>query len=125
MTTSTTCQICGRIAHRGYRRPGQGWQTASCSGALGLPYEVSCDLLPPTIAAVETFIASTERRLRDLLAEPPAPFVLQRRDAWGKPIGQPFDAARPDGFALDRPVPAVGRAARTYGQEFRRRRREL
>jgi len=45
------CQICGRpilaergkIAHHGYQRPGQGWQTASCYGAMKLPFEVSRD----------------------------------------------------------------------------------
>lgn len=43
------CQICardiladeGRIAHHGYQRPGVGWQTASCPGAMELPYEAS------------------------------------------------------------------------------------
>lgn len=48
-----TCQICGRpilaergtIAHHGYERPGQGWQTASCFGAMHLPFEVSRDRL--------------------------------------------------------------------------------
>lgn len=48
-----TCQICGRpilaergkIAHHGYQRPGQGWQTASCYGALHLPFEISRDRL--------------------------------------------------------------------------------
>lgn len=44
-----TCQCCGRgilaetglIAHHGYQRPGDGYQTASCFGALALPFEVS------------------------------------------------------------------------------------
>lgn len=48
-----TCQICGRpifaesgvIAHHGYQRPGDGWQTASCPGARELPYEVSRERL--------------------------------------------------------------------------------
>jgi hypothetical protein len=43
------CQICardiladeGRIAHHGYARPGVGYQTASCPGAMELPYEAS------------------------------------------------------------------------------------
>lgn len=42
------CQCCGRaihaalgtIAHHGYQRPGDGWQTASCFGARRLPWEV-------------------------------------------------------------------------------------
>ncbi|QOZ66409.1 hypothetical protein [Bradyrhizobium arachidis] len=48
-----TCQCCGRqilantgvIALHGYRRPGDGWQTASCDGAKFLPFEVSRDRL--------------------------------------------------------------------------------
>ena len=43
------CQCCGRaihaakgaIAHHGYTRPGDGWQTASCFGAKYAPWEVS------------------------------------------------------------------------------------
>ncbi len=53
-----TCQICGReikaksglISHHGYKRPnGQGWQTASCSGARHVPYEVGHDALDAAI----------------------------------------------------------------------------
>lgn len=48
-----TCQCCGGLflanlgtmAHHGYRRPGDGWQTASCSGAKELPFEVSREAL--------------------------------------------------------------------------------
>lgn len=48
-----TCQICGRpifaemgvIAHHGYQRPGDGYQTASCIGARHLPFEANKDLL--------------------------------------------------------------------------------
>ena len=48
-----TCQICGRpilaergkIAHHGYTRPGDGWQSASCYGAMALPFEISRDAL--------------------------------------------------------------------------------
>jgi len=43
-----TCQICDRsilansgvVAHHGYTRPGNGWQTGSCPGARELPFEV-------------------------------------------------------------------------------------
>jgi hypothetical protein len=45
------CQICGRaihaaaglIAHHGYERPGDGFQTDSCAGARYEPYEISRD----------------------------------------------------------------------------------
>ena len=51
-----TCQICARrhlpapedqtiLAHHGYKRPGGGWQTASCSGAKHEPFEVTNSLL--------------------------------------------------------------------------------
>jgi hypothetical protein len=57
----TTCQICcqrhemvgGLIAHHGYKRPGGGYQTASCWGARHLPYELSCDMIPHWIARIE------------------------------------------------------------------------
>ena len=52
-TDRLTCQICDRaikantgvIAHHGYQRPGEGWQTASCPGARALPYEVDRTIL--------------------------------------------------------------------------------
>lgn len=55
--TKTTCQICEReikakggiIAHHGYKRPGNGWQTSSCMGARFQPYEVSADRIPSVI----------------------------------------------------------------------------
>lgn len=56
-----TCQCCGRkhlantgtIAHHGYQRPGGGWQTASCSGAKNLPFEVSRDRLGELIESLK------------------------------------------------------------------------
>jgi hypothetical protein len=55
LKTAMTCQICGKahqevggkIAHHGYQRPGDGYQTASCSGARELRYEISRDAIPP------------------------------------------------------------------------------
>lgn len=74
-----TCQICGRailantgtIANHGYERPGDGWQTASCSGAKCLPYEVSKDELPPTIKRVAEHIERVKLALADFIANPP------------------------------------------------------
>jgi hypothetical protein len=68
-----TCQICGRgikmvrghIAHHGYQRPGEGWQTASCYGARALPFEVSCDLLR---GYVERLATSIEEQRAAMLA---------------------------------------------------------
>ena len=75
----TTCQICGRIikakngliAHHGYQRPGQGWQTASCFGARYRPYEVACDAIPLAIKHIERFIDLQESILANLIANPP------------------------------------------------------
>ncbi|AFU86719.1 hypothetical protein D869_gp195 [Caulobacter phage CcrRogue] len=58
-----TCQICGRgilaeggiIAHHGYTRPYEGWQTASCSGAREVPFELSRDELGKEIAALKAW----------------------------------------------------------------------
>jgi hypothetical protein len=55
------CQCCGRaifaetgsIAHHGYQRPGDGWQTASCWGAKHLPFEVSRNVLGDLIKHLE------------------------------------------------------------------------
>ena len=87
-----TCQICGRqiksntgvIAHHGYKRPGGGWQTASCNGARGLPYEVSCDLLPGTIKSIENFIELQEERLEDFINNPPSKLTVNIGSSWHK-----------------------------------------
>lgn len=81
-----TCQICGRaikakkglIAHHGYQRPGDGWQTVSCMGARYRPYEVACDALPPAIAAVTDHIARTKNVLATWKAEPPQGIRCER-----------------------------------------------
>lgn len=56
-----TCQCCakkylanlGTVAHHGYQRPGQGWQTASCGGAKCLPFEVSRERLGEVIVSLK------------------------------------------------------------------------
>lgn len=63
MKHARTCQICGRpifaetgvIAHHGYRRPFEGYQTASCFGARHLPFEKSRDRLGEWIDLVTTW----------------------------------------------------------------------
>lgn len=63
-----TCQCCGRpilaskgrVAHHGYQRPGHGWQTGSCMGALHAPFEVSRDRLGAMIAALVDYRSRTE-----------------------------------------------------------------
>jgi len=63
-----TCQICGRpilaergnIAHHGYQRPGTGWQTQSCFGAMHLPFEVSRDRLGEYIVILKRQLEDTK-----------------------------------------------------------------
>jgi hypothetical protein len=74
---SKTCQICGRsifaetgtIAHHGYERPFEGWQTASCNGAKRLPFEVSCEALKDHMAHFDAFTADIEAGLAEVVAE--------------------------------------------------------
>lgn len=62
-----TCPVCfrsiavvnGTMAHHGYERPGQGWQTASCPGIRFKPLEVSS-------AGLEWLIAALRDRLTGL-----------------------------------------------------------
>jgi hypothetical protein len=106
MLPSTTCQICGRpikantglIAHHGYQRPGDGWQTASCIGARFRPYEVACDALPPAIQSCKQYIAQQETALANWITDPPAEIKHQRRDAYGRPRGPEQTFPRPDDF---------------------------
>lgn len=58
-----TCQVCGRgilaeggvIAHHGYQRPGEGWQTPSCNGAREVPFEIARDALGAEIMRLEAW----------------------------------------------------------------------
>jgi hypothetical protein len=96
MTTpvvTATCQVCGRaikaksglIAHHGYTRPYEGWQTASCQGARYVPYEESCDRLKEVAVMVERFVARQEEAFANFLAIPPQTItVFERRGSYGK-----------------------------------------
>lgn len=72
-----TCQCCGRqifaqrgkIAHHGYERPGYGWQTASCMGALYLPFEVARERLADLIVALQQEIENSKTTLDLIRAE--------------------------------------------------------
>lgn len=71
------CQICGGdvlaetgvIAHHGYQRPGEGWQTASCPGARELPYEADRDALGVYIESLKQRKIGTEAGLVAVRAE--------------------------------------------------------
>jgi len=104
MTTTTTCQICGRailaktglIAHHGYRRPHHmGFQTASCEGAKCKPYEVSCGAIDAAIARRHAYIDRCHENICDALSNPPG--ELHKRDVYGRiartfALPQDFDA---------------------------------
>lgn len=100
--TPTTCQICGRpiksasglIAHHGYKRPGDGWQTSSCYGARHLPYEVSRDLIPEVIANISEWKANTQKRLADFITSPPSELIFTNRHEQVKVV-------KPETFTVD------------------------
>jgi hypothetical protein len=130
---NTTCQICGRqikantglIAHHGYQRPGQGWQTASCFGARWRPYEVACDALPPAITSISDYIAMREKAFAELIASPPEVLTFEK-GTWNWKRGahdkETVTVTRPEGFTdatrddFDRHMP------HTYGGEYRAKR---
>ena len=138
MTTSeanpalTHCQICARpilartglIAHHGYLRPGQGWQTSSCPGARYRPYEVASDRLATVIAWQVERGTQLAGSIAKMLAEPPPLMIDVSRDAY-KRITTSRERTRPEGFsveaALDTKVyqPCGFQGNRQYAQLFR------
>jgi len=118
----TTCQICARpvksksglIAHHGYKRPGGGWQTASCAGAKHLPYEISCDILPPTIEKIKNFISGEENQLKEFITNPPKELL----NRWVK--SKPTVIARPENFNPSK-VTHLSGMPNTYENEFSNR----
>lgn len=65
-----TCQCCGGLflantgsmAHHGYRRPGEGWQTMSCIGAKSVPFEVGRGRLGEHIEDLKAWEAEAVER---------------------------------------------------------------
>ena len=94
-----TCQCCGRqvlaatglIAHHGYRRPSDGWQSASCEGARTLPFEVSRARLGRLIEELRAEQVSEARHM-DAVELEACPVVLVVPDR-SKPNGA--DGRRP------------------------------
>jgi hypothetical protein len=92
-----TCQICGRlicsklgtIAHHGYTRPGDGWQTASCDGTHEVPFEVSNAHLIATISHLESCV---EELKADIAAvrEERVPVVVNVRPHWSEGRKYPY-----------------------------------
>lgn len=86
------CQICARnikastglIAHHGYKRPYEGWQTRSCFGARRVPYEIGHDALDEYIVILDDMlIRETEERTK-FIAEPPDKLDYTRLETWSK-----------------------------------------
>jgi hypothetical protein len=129
--TRTTCQICGRaikantgiIAAHGYKRPGYGWQTASCYGARHQPYEVSCSAIEPAIAHGTRVREHTAITHLGMFYDPPAEFDVTRKDAWGK-RGPTRIAARPAVFDPQRPGIDINNPG-TYAYAWQNRERDL
>lgn len=119
----TTCQICARrimsrvgvIAHHGYTRPGDGWQSASCYGARHLAWEKSCAIIPLAIKAVEAHLATVTRAAERHEASPPA--ILTRLD-WNK---RTVDVAKPADFVPQEKSPGSFQA-HSYASLFYRER---
>lgn len=123
----STCQICGRvikantglIAHHGYRRPGNGWQTASCMGAKYKPYEISCDRIPQAIESVNWYIQDRTETLKRIKNDPPAELSFQR-GGFGHKIEK---VQKPENF--DPNSDRDANRPRTYAWEYRNRIHEL
>lgn len=96
---TTHCQICARdikantgtIAHHGYQRPGNGWQTSSCLGAKYLPYEESRDRIPAVLDTYKAILKTTKSYLKNFLTNPPkeltrvARYGFQENEAYPRP----------------------------------------
>lgn len=93
------CQCCGKkflantgvMAHHGYQRPGAGWQTASCSGARFVPFEVSRAQLGALIEWLKAWKAQA-MELRAAIAAEAMKIELSFSD-YGAKIG--FGGRRP------------------------------
>jgi hypothetical protein len=129
------CQICsqyhlgyvkrGVLAHHGYQRPGHGYQTQSCYGALKQPLHVSCDALPPYIAAMQNLLDREKDVLARILATPPAAYTVQD-SKWNSVARRhlPVDrkVERPEGFeAGQEPLYTMTEYERCYRNDIRHR----
>jgi hypothetical protein len=87
-----TCQGCGRlicsklglIAHHGYERPGDGWQTASCVGAKEDPFEVSNLVLLHAIRSHEARVEELRENIAGVEAETLSVIVTWSPSSWDR-----------------------------------------
>lgn len=103
-----TCQICGRIikdkqgviAHHGYTRPGDGWQTSSCSGARYPSYQESRECIGEVIPGLASHIARVTEDLAELQRNPPE--TLEGLKSKGYRREEAYTVTRPEGFNPER-----------------------
>lgn len=85
-----TCPVCfrpiavlrGTMAHHGYQRPGQGWQTASCPGIRFKPLEVSSEGLEWLIATLRERLAGLKNAHANQATHPE--YLMAKRTYNGK-----------------------------------------
>lgn len=85
-----TCPVCfrpiavlrGTMAHHGYQRPGQGWQTASCPGIHFKPLEVSSEGLEWLIATLRERLAGLKYAHANQATHPE--YLMAKRTHSGK-----------------------------------------
>jgi hypothetical protein len=91
------CQICGRmtrakqgiIAYHGYKRPWDGYQTASCIGAQHSPFEVSNEVLLGVIRDHEQRVARITSHL-DRVCSGELPVIATVKPHWREKRTEPF-----------------------------------
>lgn len=88
-----TCQCCGRlikantglIAKHGYRRPGDGWQTASCPGADARPFEADSTVLHAYVGALAAERDNLTARIGKVERNEIKPYInVSVRDSYGR-----------------------------------------
>jgi hypothetical protein len=100
-----TCQICerevkvphGLTSHHGYTRPGNGWQTGSCPGARELPYELSCEMIPPIIKGIKNYVAGLQAQRDTYMTKPPKVLTRTIKDMY-RGTEETAKYERPEGF---------------------------
>lgn len=112
-----------RIAHHGFKRPGQGWQTSSCFGAKYEPYETNSDAIPIAITAISNWRDMQKTALHALLTNPPAGLPYETGARYGVK-GRECTALRPLGFTPLYASKGTRYEPHTYGVLFDIRKRK-
>ncbi len=97
-TLTMTCQCCGgaflantgKMAHHGYKRPGYGWQTASCMGARFVPFEVDRAQLGKMIDAMRAHLKGMKAH-RAAIAGETQPISFDHKTPFIGPVGPSYE----------------------------------